>query len=201
MRLKSFWWWCLPAVLAAGFVGRANAQVAPSARVGGLPIGFGVGISDYSIDYGQGRRMAGPAAWLDIGIFRGFGIDGSARSLYFNVPTGLTRMQQSTFLGGVHYESKPIFHVRPFVRVGAGTGLIEFPSDNPLYTRDTYSVFAPSGGVEIPIVPKVFLRAEYEYQFWKDYHGTHDLTPNGVTLGVSYYLRGMHVRSHANEIE
>ena len=184
--------------LSAAVSGRT--QVAPSARVNGLPIGFGVGISDYSIDYGSGRRMQGPVAWLDVGVFHGLGVDASARSLYFNTPPELTRMQQSTFLGGVHYEAKPIFHVRPFVRAGAGLGVIEFPSNNPLYTRDSYSVFAPSAGVEIPVVPKVFIRAEYEYQFWKDYHGPDYLNPQGVTLGVSYYVRGMQRRYHSNEI-
>jgi len=194
--LKSLSRFVLSAVLISLFTGGLHAQVAPSARVGGLPIGFGVGISDYSIDYGAGRRMQGPAAWLDVGVFHGLGVDVSARSIYFNTPTGLSRMQQTTYLGGIHYEGKQVFHVRPFVRMGGGLGVIEFPSNNPLYTRDSYSVFAPSGGVEIPIVPKVFLRAEYEYQYWKEYHGSNYLNPTGATLGVTYYFRGMHPRPH-----
>ena len=181
------------------FAGSSGAQVAPSARVSGLPIGFGVGLSDYSIDYGAGRRMWGPVAWLDVGVFRGFGVDASARSIAFNTPQDLSRMQQSTFLGGIHYEGSLRWHFRPFVRAGAGLGVIEFPSANPLYTRDTYSVFAPSGGVEVPIIPKVYLRAEYEYEYWKNYHGDHYLDPQGVTVGVSYYIRGMQVRRHVED--
>jgi hypothetical protein len=190
----------LPAILLAAFVFCSavisRAQVAPSARVRGIPIGFGVGISDYSIDYGPGRRMQGPVAWLDVGIWRGIGIDGSVRSLLINTPPGLSRMQQTTFLGGVHYEARPFFHVRPFARIGVGGGLIEFPSNDPLFTRAYYNVVAPSVGVEFHLVEKAYLRGEYEYEFWRDYMGPHYLNPKGATVGVTYYFSGIHTRPH-----
>ena len=184
--------------LILGLLPAANAQVAPAAYTDGRPIGVGIGISGYSLDYGPGRWMEGPVVRGSVGLWRGLGIDGSARAIFIGTPSELTRMQQNTFLGGIYYEGPTTFHLRPFVRAAAGLGTIEFPSRNPLYTRDSYSVFAPAAGFEVPIVHPFYLRAEYEYQYWKDFHGPRDLNPNGVTLGVTYYLRGMHTRPHSD---
>jgi len=174
-----------------------QAQVGPSAKVEGIPFAFSVGVSDYGLDYGSGRRMQGLAIRGGSEVFHGLGIDISARTLFMNTPSELTRMQQNTFLGGVYYDAPSIFRLRPFVRFGGGIGNIEFPSKNPSYTRDDFTVYAPSGGVEYPIVNKVFFRAEYEYQIWKDYMGNHSLNPQGGTVGVTYYVHGIHVRPHA----
>jgi opacity protein-like surface antigen len=196
MRLRAF---CATAALFVlpGFgAHEAKAQVAPAAYEGGRPIGIGVGFSDYDLDYGPGRRMQGLVVRGGVGLFHGLGIDGNARSIFMNTPPQLSRMQQSTFLGGVYYESPSIWRLRPFVRFGMGLGVIEFPSGNPAYSRDSYTVLAPSGGLEYPITRKWYVRAEYEYQFWRQYHGPRDLTPQGATLGVTYYLRGMHTRPH-----
>ncbi|HEX4319627.1 MAG TPA: outer membrane beta-barrel protein [Acidobacteriaceae bacterium] len=184
------------AAMLVSFGGSLRAQVAPAARVGGLPLSVSVGISDYNLDFGTDRRMQGAVIRAGWNLFHGIGIDANARTLFINTPPQLTRMQQSTFLGGVYYNAPSVFHIRPFVRMGAGTGLIEFPSRFPLYTRDTYTVVAPSGGIEVPITRRVSARAEYEYQFWKEFRGPHDLTPQGGTIGVSYYFGGFRVRQH-----
>jgi opacity protein-like surface antigen len=198
MRLKSHWSALFCAVVALCFVRSGMAQVAPAANQGGRPIGFGVGFSRYDLDYGPGRYMEGPVGRASVGIFHGFGIDGSARAIFMNTPPELTRMQQNTFLAGAYYETQPLIgRLRLFGRFAGGIGTIEFPSHNPLYTRDSYTVYAPSGGIEYPIVPKVFLRADYEYEFWKHYHGTNDLNPEGFTIGVTYYVQGMHARRHS----
>jgi hypothetical protein len=174
----------------------AHAQVAPAAYGGGRPIGISVGVSDYNLDYGPDRRMQGLVLRGGVGIFHGIGLDANARTIFMNTPSQLTRMQQNTFLGGVFYESASFWRVRPFVRFGGGLGTIEFPSRNPAYTRDSYTVLAPSGGLEFPITRKVYLRGEWEYQFWKKYHSPRDLTPQGGTVGVTYYLSGMRERRH-----
>ena len=196
MQLKAIF---APAFVAATLLvsgGSLRAQVAPAARVGGLPIAISIGISDYNLDYGPGRRMQGAVIRGGWSLFHGLGIDGNARTLFINTPPGFSRMQQSTFLGGIYYQTPSFWRIHPFVRMGGGIGLIEFPSRYPSYTRDTYSVYAPSGGLEYPVTRKLFVRAEYEYQFWKQFQSPNDLTPQGGTLGVTYYLSGMHVRPH-----
>ena len=174
----------------------ALGQVAPAARVGGYPIAIGVGMSSYDLDYGHGSRMEGPMIRGSVGIFHGLGVDVSARSLFMFTPLRLTRMQQNTFLAGAYYETPPMWHVRPFVRAAGGLGTIEFPSHNPKYTRDSYTVYAPSGGVEIPLTHRVSLRGEYEYQFWQKYQGPHELNPQGFTVGVTYSLLAPRRRPH-----
>lgn len=174
------------------------AQVAPAARVSGIPLTVSVGISDYNIDYGRGRRMEGVVGRVGYELFHGIGIDGNARTIFMNTPSGVSRMQQTTYLGGVFYKPPVHWAVQPFVRMGGGIGVIEFPSRNPFYTRDSYSVYAPSGGVEVPVMARLAIRGEYEYQFWKEYHGPNDLTPQGYTIGVTYAIGGRHMRPHRN---
>lgn len=194
------WKWILPAALCAGFLvsvpHRAAAQVEPQARVGGLPIYAGIGISRYNLDYGPGRYMEGVTGWVGVNLFHGLGVDGSARSIFMNTPPQLTRMQQNTFLGGIHWYTPHIGIAHPYVRMAGGIGSIEFPSNNPLYTRDTYSVVAPSGGADFRVAEHVYIRAEYEYQFWKEFQSPQDLTPQGWTVGAIYSFRGRNPRPH-----
>jgi opacity protein-like surface antigen len=177
--------------------GAVHAQVAPAAKVGGLPIAISVGFSDYDLDYGPGRRMQGLVIRGGYDLFHGLGIDVDARTIFMNTPPQLQRMQQTTYLVGAYYVVPRPWRVRPFVRYAGGIGDIEFPSSNPLYTRDSYTVYAPSGGVEIPVMHRLSIRGEYEYQFWHQYHGPHDLTPQGFTIGVTYHMRGIHTRPHS----
>jgi len=176
--------------------GTLHAQVAPAARVGGAPIAISVGFSDYNLDWGPGRRMQGLVLRGGWSIFHGAGIDINARTIFMNTPAPLTRMQQTTYLIGAYYVVPRPWPVRPFVRYGGGIGVIEFPSRNPFYTRDSFIVYAPSGGVEIPVMNKLSIRGEYEYQFWHHTHYSHDLTPAGYTVGVTYYVGGIHRRPH-----
>jgi len=178
--------------------GAIHSQVAPAARAGGLPIAISVGFSDYDLDWGPGRRMQGLVLRGGWSIFHGLGIDVDARTIFMNTPSQITRMQQTTFLGGVYYVVPRPWPVRPFARFGGGIGLIEFPDkNNPFYTRDSFAVYAPSGGVEVPVMNKLSIRGEYEYQFWQNVFGSHVLTPQGGTVGVTYYLGGIHRRPHS----
>jgi opacity protein-like surface antigen len=168
------------------------AQVAPAARVHGIPLGVGAGISDYSLDYGSGRRMIGVSAWADYSIFRGLGIEAEGTDIFAAKPDSLTRMNQKSIKGGAIYRYHSIFHVRPYVKGLIGLGSIDFPSNNPLYTHDTYTLWAAGGGVEYKTWRNVYIRADYEYQNWIDFRGNHALNPNGFTIGATYYLRGVH---------
>jgi len=194
------WKWMLPAALCAGILisysHQAAAQVAPQARLGGWPVYAGIGISRYNLDYGPGRYMEGATGWVGVNLFHGLGVDGSARSIFMNTPTQLTRMQQNTFMGGVHWYTPHFGLAHPYVRMGGGIASIAFPSRDPNYTRDTYSVYAPSGGVDFRVVDHVYIRGEYEYQFVKEFHGPHDLTPQGWTIGAIYSFRGRNPRPH-----
>ena len=170
----------------------AIAQVAPAAKISGLPLGVGVGFTDYDLDYGQSRRMLGVSAWADYNLWHGLGIEAEGTSIFADKPDTLTRMKQQTIKGGVVYKYHPIFRIRPEAKYLVGLGSIDFPSRNPLYTHDTYTVTAAGGGVEYPLWRNIFAHADYEYQWWYKFQGPRELNPNGFTIGATYYLRGIH---------
>ncbi|WP_263357370.1 porin family protein [Acidicapsa ligni] len=168
------------------------AQVAPAARISGLPLGVGAGLSDYSVDYGPGRRMLGVSAWADYSLFHGLGIEAEGTSILWDKPSSLPRMKQETIKGGAIYKYHQVFHVRPYVKGLIGLGKIDFPSINPLYTQDTFTMYAIGGGVEYKVWKTLSVRGDYEYQYWSNYQGSNYLNPNGFTIGATYYLRGVH---------
>jgi opacity protein-like surface antigen len=67
---------------------------------------------------------------------------------------------------------------------------MDFISSDPYYKHDTRTVNAWGGGVQYRIVPHVWAKADYEYQFWSTLlNGTPD--PQGFTFGVMYdFSRG-----------
>ena len=169
------------------------AQVSPAAKVGGLPLSFGFGVSDYGLDYGQGRRMIGLSATGDYSVFHGIGVECEGTTIFADKPDALTRMKQSTIKGGAIYKYHPVFGIRPYVKALYGLGSIDFPSRNPLYTHDTYNMWALGGGAEYRIWSSLYVRGDYEYQTWPHFQSrTKSLDPNGFTVGADYYLRGFH---------
>jgi hypothetical protein len=169
------------------------AQVAPAVKIGGLPLGVGVGLNDYSIDYGPGRRMLGVSAWADYYIFHGLGLEVEGMSIFADRPSEVTpQMKQDSIKGGVIYKAHPVWRIHPYAKFLGGVGEIYFPSRNPFYTQDSFTTYGAGGGGEYKIWRTLFVRADYEYQFYKDYFGKGTLNPNGVTVGATYYLRGIH---------
>jgi opacity protein-like surface antigen len=168
------------------------AQVAPAAKISGLPLSVGFGFSDYSLDYGHWGRMLGLTATADYEIFHGIGVEAEGTSIFLDRPAGLPREKQESIKGGVIYKYHPVFHFKPYAKGLIGLGRSEFTTHNPLYTEDTFTVLAAGGGAEYRVWKSVYVRADYEYQWWTNYQGPRSLNPNGVTVGVDYYLRGVY---------
>lgn len=166
-------------------------QVAPAVKLGGLPLGVGAGLSDVSLDYGPGRRMIGVSAWADYNLFHGLGIEAEGTSIFADKPAVLTRMKQEAIKGGVIYRARSFAGVRPYAKGLVGLGEIYFPSHNPLYTHDTFTMYSAGGGAEYRVWRNVYVRGEYAYEFWPKFLGRGTLDPNGFTIGATYYLRGV----------
>jgi opacity protein-like surface antigen len=170
------------------------SQVSPAARQGGPPFVVGGGVSDFSIDYGPGKRMLGITAWADWypnnlpGVLNGLGIEVTGHDINYDRPGGIGRMRQDTGLGGPIYTWDRYRNFRPYIKYVMGIGSIDFASSGP-YRHDTFGVFAPGGGVEYHAWRHIWIRGDYEYQFWHHTFGPHDLTPNGFTVGASYDFR------------
>jgi hypothetical protein len=169
-----------------------QGQVAPTVTISGPPLGIGGGLSDYYLDYGQGRRMLGLSGWADYEIFHGLGMEVEATGILFDKPSTLQRMKQESYKGGAIYRARAFYGFRPYGKALIGIGNIDFPSNDPLYTHDTYVVTAFGGGLERRVWNTVFVRGDYEYQMWHNYMGPYNLTPNGFTIGATYYFRKVH---------
>src|ERR1035441_1037789 len=76
------------------------SQVTPAARQGSVPIVVGAGFSDFSIDWGPGRRMEGISAWVDWypnrlpAVLNGLGIEAAGHHINYGQPAGLPAMRQ-----------------------------------------------------------------------------------------------------------
>jgi len=184
------------------------AQVAPAARIHGPPLGVRLSISNYDTDYYRPElpywsgRMTGISAWANYNLFHGLGVEVEGNSLFANKPTPRSpiagikvygNLKEQTVQGGIIYRYHPIFHIRPFVKALGGIGQVDFPSTNPFYTSETSGLYSVGGGAEYRVWKTIYLRGQYEYQWWKGFRsGSQPLNPQGLTVGATYYLRGIH---------
>jgi hypothetical protein len=193
MRLKPTLKLIFAALLVAAVL-PVYSQVAPAATQGGVPIVVGGGVSDFSIDWGTGKRMEGITAWADWfpnrlpTALHGLGIEAEGRDIDIGLPSGISRMRQDTGIGGAIYSWNRHRNFRPYAKYLLGIGSIDFPPIGT-YSHDTFLVLAPGGGIEYRAWRHVWIRGDYEYQFWHAVLGPHDLTPNGFTVGASYDFR------------
>ena len=192
------------------------AQVAPSAESGGWPIVAGAGVSGFNMDWGQDRfgrtrYMEGITVWFDWnltrlpgpGLMKGFGVELEGRDIDFGLPASLsnasfgdkgTNMRQDTGLGGAIYTWRRYSRVHPYGKALAGLGSIDFPplpASPPTYRHDDRTISAFGGGADIRAWHNLWVRADWEYQFWPDLFGSpHPLTPTGITIGAVYDFKG-----------
>jgi hypothetical protein len=182
----------LPMLLLAAF-SPAFAQVLPSAREGGqLPIVTGTGYSNFSMDWGPGHRSSGITAWADIypfpGIVRNLGIELEGRASRWGNP--IPNLREDTAQAGAIYSWSRYPRIRPYAKYLAGIGSIDFPASKgtPNYTHDTYTVTSTGGGADLQIHDHIWIRGEYEYQWWHKYRND-TLTPSGITVGAHWDFR------------
>ena len=173
----------------------AFSQIAPAAQERHIPIAVGVGVSDFSLDWGEGRRMEGITAWVDLGIphtphfLNGLGIELEGRDINWGRPSSTPTMRHDTAVGGPIYSIRRFGRFQPYAKYLIGIGSIDFPrlpGSFPSYRHDTRTVYAPGGGADYRVYKKIWVRADYEYQFWPNLFGAHSLNPNGVTFGALY---------------
>jgi opacity protein-like surface antigen len=86
-------------------------------------------------------------------------------------------------------------------------GSVFFNVNDPTYTHDTRSVWAPGAGFEYKIVRHISIRAEYEKQYWQRLFQMHQVAnptgiliePRGVTLGATYSFEHLQFGGHAKK--
>jgi opacity protein-like surface antigen len=193
---------CILATLVLVFLNSAFlafSQVRPAAREGQVPLTVGGGFSDYSADWGPGRRIDGTSVWIDWYPWfiprrlRGLGFDFEGRDLSFGRSSELpSNFRQDTAGGGVIYSVHHWTKFRPY-----GKGLIEYGSfdfdiGSPTYHHDTRTVEAMGAGLDYHAWGPIWVRGDYEYQVWQQMFNRGNPTPNGFTIGAVYDFRPWH---------
>jgi opacity protein-like surface antigen len=168
----------------------AISQVVPAYQRRALPIVLGIGPSSYDVDWGHGRMLGG-TIWGDWypqklpHILRGLGVEGELRDISLNRSSTQANMRQDTAGIGAIYAWRHFQNFHPYAKYLISYGSMDFDIQNPTYSHDTRTLYAPGGGLEIRIYREFWARADYEYQTWQMMLG-YTPHPQGFTVGVAY---------------
>jgi Outer membrane protein beta-barrel domain len=174
----------------------ARAQVTQSATQNKFPLTVGAGWSNYSLDWGPGKRADGMTVWADWRLrgmpsyLKGLSISLEGQYIGWGVPSDIGNHKQEAGLGGLSYKFGKWHRVRPYVKGLIGFGGIYFQTYDPYYTHDTRVIYAPGIGADIRAWRNLGVRVDYEYQFWPNMFGPNALNPNGVTVGAVWDFGG-----------
>ena len=174
-----------------------TAQTKWSAEGPGISIWVGASISMFNPDYGCADNSAfacwnhqligiSPYAHTSSFLFNRIGAEGQARFLHWRGPGHLT---ESSYMAGPRVV---LFQKKKFVFSGRllfGVARLSVPPTS--FGSGTYFAYAPGGSVDYRVARRIFARVNYEYQIWPTFTGSSGhtgLTPNGLSVGVSYAI-------------
>ncbi len=177
----------------------AFAQAVPAATEGRSPWAIGAGISGYNSDYHDSRLLGG-TLWIDYTFTRvpsflqGLSMEVEARDLnYDRTAKNESALRQDTAGGGLIYSWRHFNKLRPYAKLLAEYGNCEYGEKGGKKGsrgHDSRNFLGVGGGVEYLVTPRLWLRADYEYQSWPDFAGTPSgrLKPQGITVGAMYHF-------------
>lgn len=191
------------AVLLATIAIPVSAQSSHAAERGGWPLTVGAGYSSINMDWGQDlqgnpRIVNGVTAWLEWYRIpkapRGLGFGFEGEHVNWNQPPTLPQFRIDAALAGpiYRYRWRRLNRFDVYGKTYFGLGSLDFPPFGT-YGHDTRTVTAPGFGGDFRAWNSLWIRADYEYQFWPHLFGRgHALNPRGYTLGVVYDFSGIH---------
>jgi Outer membrane protein beta-barrel domain len=164
-----------------------------------IPLAIGGGPSAYNPDWGHGI-MYGGTIWVDWypknmpHLLQNFALEAEARDISLDrhseagqvAYSGQANTKEDTVGGGVLYNWPMFRNIHPYFKGIFSQGSVDFISSSPTYSHDTRFVYAGGGGLEYRVYRPVWVRAEYEYQVWTGKLLFNYLTPEGLTVGVTY---------------
>ncbi len=168
-------------LLFASATSIAAAQAGPTAsRLADLQAGggFTVANSDYTVN-----RIRGFAFYASLDVTEHWGGELDFHQLNDGQPTKV--YERSYELGPRYVLHYGRFH--PYGKILYGRGVFNFPQDAG---NLAYNMFVGGGGVDINVVPRVNVRADFEYQDWLSGPGlSNGLSPTLFTIGVAYHFK------------
>jgi hypothetical protein len=158
-----------------------EGQAAPSAFRSPISLNVGGMLSVFEVNYVP-AKIGGIGAYVDLNVFHGVGVEGEARWQRFHEPYGYS---QDNYLAGPRVQVLHFWKARPYVKVLGGFTNMNFGQG---IGTGRFTTVAFGGGVDLRLTRKISVRAvDAEYQWWPDYFGT-NLTPYGLSAGVSYRI-------------
>src|ERR1700746_686557 len=161
------YWKVLLAVLFFCSSVPAHSQVVPTAEKPGLPLSIGAGYSNFNTDWLG--RISGTTVWIDWSFYRApsflnrLGIELEGRDLSYGITANLP-LRYDTIGGGPIYKWR-YRRFAPYGKFFLEYGNVDFPPFGN-YSHDTRTVYAPGGGLDYRVSRSIWVRGDYEYQFW-----------------------------------
>lgn len=90
-------------------------------------------------------------------------------------------------IGGRYHRSYGRFS--PYAKLLYGRGVFNFVNSGVVVANLAYNEFVIGGGVDFALLPRVNLRADYQYQTWLSFPSNR-LTPQLVSIGAAYRFPG-----------
>ncbi len=169
-------------------VSALRSQAKPTAsRTGDFQVGL-----DYvggSSDYAPGFKGLGLYTTFDVTSHLGIEFDLN------QAHTNIDKTYERTYEYGVRYH-RSYGRFEPYAKAMLGRGVFNFALDGVTYANLAYNLFALGGGVDYHLTRYLNLRANYDYQDWRDFP-PHGLDPHLFTIGAAYHFpaglgRGRH---------
>jgi len=183
----------------------ASPQAKPAAELKHPQILVGAGFTDFEngMNYDRNESSAEWVDWkpnLGLSVLKGLGIEGEFRQYNYE-QIGSKVLHQTTYGGGPIYTLLRFPNVRPYVKFLINDAVMDY--DNVwvkpvVITQSSWMTWSPGAGVEYRAWGNLWVREDYEYQFWRiniKPGDTNFLNPNGFTIGVAYDLGRPH-RAH-----
>jgi opacity protein-like surface antigen len=182
----------------------AIAQTVPAATDPQHPLAVGAGVSGFEPDRGAGRIYGG-TLWIDYSpnwvpsLLRGIGIEVEGRDLSLDRSSSQApNLREDVAEGGLIYSWRRFRSFRPYAKGAMGYGNADYEGANLVRDNAARTVTALGGGVEVRATQRIWVRADYEYQFWPDFYPHPGNTPGGVlnpqgfTVGALYHFSRPH---------
>jgi opacity protein-like surface antigen len=180
------------------------SQVAPSATdQGHSPLSIGAGLSRVNPDYGHGTIYGGEL-WIDYSlralppILQGMGIAMEAQDVRFDPSPTEGVLREDVALGGVSYTSTHFRSLHPYGKFVMGLGNLDYTVSHNRTYHQTRTVTGIGGGLEYRVFRSIWLKCDYEYQYFPDFFlgipqrpTSGSINPESITVGAMYsFWRG-----------
>jgi len=160
-----------------------HAQASPTASRG-ADLKIGGGLTSAASDYGN--RFNGGMAFFNFDFKAHFGIEGEFHFVRDGSGNGL---YEKTYEVGPRY-FRTYGKFVPYAKLMYGRGVFNYPAYAPggPHPNLAYNLFAGGAGVDYKALPYLYVRGDYEYQYWTGFP-PNGLTPSLLTIGVAYHFR------------